>query len=100
MSISVNLLAGELYVQAQMMFDNQMYTQLLSVVDLAIKQAIITNENFETEFVSLSCPIFFLFNLKKSTLCKLFFVFTIRSYVLSLPILGDWDSVYYPELDC
>ncbi|XP_038879345.1 protein MON2 homolog isoform X2 [Benincasa hispida] len=41
---------GELYVQAQMMFDNQMYTQLLSVVDLAIKQAIITNENFETEF--------------------------------------------------
>ncbi|XP_022155395.1 protein MON2 homolog isoform X2 [Momordica charantia] len=41
---------GELYVQAQMMFDSDMYTQLLSVVDLAIKQAIITNENFEAEF--------------------------------------------------
>lgn len=87
MSIFVKLLAGELYVQAQMMFDNQMYTQLLSVVDLAIKQAIITNENFETEFVSLFYPISFLFDLK-NTLFKLFFVFTIRSYVLSLSILG------------
>lgn len=51
-------------MQAQMMFDNQMYTQLLSVFDLAIKQAIITNENFETEFVSLLFPNFFLVQFK------------------------------------
>ncbi|KAB1202761.1 hypothetical protein CJ030_MR8G022169 [Morella rubra] len=41
---------GELYVQGQRMFDDCMYTQLLAIVDLAVKQAIITTDNFETEF--------------------------------------------------
>lgn len=31
-----------------------MYTQLLAIVDLAVKQAIITTDNFETEFVSIA----------------------------------------------
>ncbi|ESQ32284.1 hypothetical protein EUTSA_v10003510mg [Eutrema salsugineum] len=41
---------GELYVQSQKMFDDKMYMQLLGIVDLAIKQAIISSENFEAEF--------------------------------------------------
>ncbi|XP_042986113.1 protein MON2 homolog isoform X8 [Carya illinoinensis] len=41
---------GELYVQAHRMFDESMYTQLLAIIDLAVKQAIITTDNFETEF--------------------------------------------------
>ncbi|KAL5770732.1 hypothetical protein ACOSP7_014886 [Xanthoceras sorbifolium] len=41
---------GELYVQAQRMFDDRMYTQLLATVDLATKQTMITSESYETEF--------------------------------------------------
>ncbi|CAN8255686.1 unnamed protein product [Cochlearia groenlandica] len=41
---------GELYVQSLKMFDDKMYMQLLGIVDLAIKQAIINSENFENEF--------------------------------------------------
>jgi hypothetical protein len=41
---------GELYVQSSKMFDDKMYMQLLGIVDLAIKQAIINSENFETEY--------------------------------------------------
>ncbi|KAL0692392.1 hypothetical protein Bca4012_059572 [Brassica carinata] len=41
---------GELYVQSLKMFDDKMYMQLLGIIDLAIKQAIISSENFETEF--------------------------------------------------
>ncbi|XP_056845937.1 uncharacterized protein LOC108812514 isoform X3 [Raphanus sativus] len=41
---------GELYVQSLQMFDDKMYMQLLGIIDLAIKQAIISSENFETEF--------------------------------------------------
>lgn len=43
---------GEIYVQAQKLFDSGMYTQLLSVIDSAIKEAKIANQNFEAEFVS------------------------------------------------
>lgn len=46
-------LAGELYVQAQKMFDDRMYTQLLAIIDLAVKQTMITHDNYEIEFVSL-----------------------------------------------
>lgn len=45
---------GELYVQAQKMFDDRMYTQLLAIIDLVVKQAIITSDNFETEFGNIS----------------------------------------------
>ncbi|XP_043815885.1 protein MON2 homolog isoform X2 [Manihot esculenta] len=41
---------GELYVQAQRMFNDEMFSQLIGIIDLAIKQAITTNENFESEF--------------------------------------------------
>ncbi|XP_019097537.1 PREDICTED: protein MON2 homolog isoform X7 [Camelina sativa] len=41
---------GELYVQSLKMFDDKMYMQLLGIVDLAIKQAIINSENFESEY--------------------------------------------------
>ncbi|RYQ90745.1 hypothetical protein Ahy_B09g096751 isoform H [Arachis hypogaea] len=41
---------GELYVQAQGLFNNVMYTQLIAIVDLSVKQAMLTNDNFETEF--------------------------------------------------
>lgn len=51
-------LTGELYVQAQGMFDDGMYTRLLAVIHTAVKQASTTNNNFEAEFV---CQFFFLF---------------------------------------
>ncbi|XVF06259.1 hypothetical protein REPUB_Repub06bG0032300 [Reevesia pubescens] len=41
---------GELYVQAQMMFDNQMYTRLLAIICLAIKETVTTSDNCEPEF--------------------------------------------------
>ncbi|XP_059291369.1 uncharacterized protein LOC132044850 isoform X2 [Lycium ferocissimum] len=41
---------GELYVQAQGMFDNGTYLKLLSVVDSGIKQAKVANSNFEAEY--------------------------------------------------
>lgn len=46
------LFTGELYVQAQKMFDSGMYAQLLSVIHSAINEAKSANNNFETEFVS------------------------------------------------
>ncbi|KAM7273445.1 hypothetical protein ACFE04_028109 [Oxalis oulophora] len=41
---------GELYVQACMMFDDRMFAQVLAIIDLAVKQAMVDNDNFETEF--------------------------------------------------
>nr|XP_043614780.1 protein MON2 homolog [Erigeron canadensis] len=41
---------GELYVHAQGMFESNMYSQLLSVIDSAIREAKITQNNFEAEF--------------------------------------------------
>ncbi|KAJ8556427.1 hypothetical protein K7X08_029818 [Anisodus acutangulus] len=41
---------GELYVQAQGMFDTGTYLKLLSVVDSGIKQAKVVNSNFEAEY--------------------------------------------------
>ena len=46
------LFTGELYVQANGMFDSGMYTRLLGVIHMAVKQAKISNNNFEAEFVS------------------------------------------------
>jgi hypothetical protein len=46
------------------MFDDRMYTQLLAIIDLVVKQAIITTDSFETEFVSMisySTPFLFTF---------------------------------------
>ena len=50
--VFLDLYTGELYVQAQRMFDDSMYTRLLAIIDLAVKQAIVTTDNFESEFVS------------------------------------------------
>ncbi|KAH1229748.1 Protein MON2 [Glycine max] len=41
---------GELYVQAQGLFNDVIYTQLIAIIDLAVKQAMLTNDNFEMEF--------------------------------------------------
>nr|XP_027107485.1 protein MON2 homolog isoform X2 [Coffea arabica] len=41
---------GEVYVQAQAMFDTDMYKQLLSVIDTAIKEAKFASDNFEAEY--------------------------------------------------
>ncbi|WCJ43970.1 ARM repeat superfamily protein [Euphorbia peplus] len=41
---------GELYVQAQSMFDNEMFFQLIGIVDLVVKQTMLSNDNFESEF--------------------------------------------------
>ncbi|KAL9447587.1 hypothetical protein AB3S75_015123 [Citrus x aurantiifolia] len=41
---------GELYVQAQKMFDDRMYGQLLAIIDLAVRQTMITHDNYEIEF--------------------------------------------------
>ncbi|KAE9589615.1 putative mon2, dimerization and cyclophilin-binding domain, guanine nucleotide exchange factor [Lupinus albus] len=41
---------GELYVQAKGLFNDVMYTQFIAIIDLAVKQAMLTNDNFEIEF--------------------------------------------------
>ncbi|KAF7805180.1 protein MON2-like protein isoform X1 [Senna tora] len=41
---------GELYVQAQGMFNDEMYTRLIAIINSAVKQAMLTNDNFEIEF--------------------------------------------------
>lgn len=41
---------GEIYVQAQGSFNDVIYTQLVAIIDLVVKQAMITNDNFEMEF--------------------------------------------------
>lgn len=41
---------GEVYVHAQGMFDSSMYAQLLSIIESAIREANITQSNFEAEF--------------------------------------------------
>ncbi|XP_011078738.1 protein MON2 homolog isoform X3 [Sesamum indicum] len=41
---------GEVYAQAQGMFDNDMYKQLILVIDSAVKEARTTNSNFEAEY--------------------------------------------------
>ncbi|KAL0397341.1 UNVERIFIED_CONTAM: protein MON2 [Sesamum calycinum] len=41
---------GEVYAQAQGMFDNDMYKQLILVVDSAVKEARTTNSTFEAEY--------------------------------------------------
>ncbi|XP_021281523.1 protein MON2 homolog isoform X1 [Herrania umbratica] len=41
---------GELYVQAQRMFDDLMYTRLLAIIGLEIKQTVTTSDNCEAEF--------------------------------------------------
>lgn len=41
---------GEVYSHAQGMFENDMYAQLLSIIDSAIREAKITQNNFEAEF--------------------------------------------------
>lgn len=64
--------AGELYVQAQMMFDDRLYTQLLGIIELAVKQTNVANDNFENEFVSelsRSIPITIFLSLTHSSHC-------------------------------
>ncbi|VFQ72111.1 unnamed protein product [Cuscuta campestris] len=41
---------GDLYVQAQEMFDSFMYLKLLKVLDVGIKQTKIANSNFEADY--------------------------------------------------
>ncbi|KAI9098922.1 hypothetical protein K1719_024689 [Acacia pycnantha] len=41
---------GELYVQAQGMFNDDMYTRLIAIISIAVKQAMLINDNFEVEF--------------------------------------------------
>ncbi|KAI3669236.1 hypothetical protein L6452_40463 [Arctium lappa] len=41
---------GEVYVHAQAMFDSSMYAQLLNIIESAIREANITQSNFEAEF--------------------------------------------------
>ncbi|RAL48739.1 hypothetical protein DM860_001059 [Cuscuta australis] len=41
---------GDLYVQAQEMFDSFMYLKLLKVLDVGIKQTKIANRNFEADY--------------------------------------------------
>lgn len=50
-------------MQAQGMFSDNMYTRLIAIINMAVKQALLTNDTFEIEFVSLmlhSIPFMFL----------------------------------------
>lgn len=55
-------MTGELFVQAQSMFDIPLYRQFHRIIDLAV----ITNENFEAEFVSHFFLLISLFILRNS----------------------------------
>ncbi|MQM19579.1 hypothetical protein Taro_052586, partial [Colocasia esculenta] len=41
---------GELFVQAKVMFDNEMYSQILLILHLAIRHSIATTDSYEIEF--------------------------------------------------
>lgn len=41
---------GELYAQSKGMFDDSKYMQLLAIIDLTMKQIVLTIDNFENEF--------------------------------------------------
>uniref|UniRef100_A0A1D1Z879 Protein MON2 n=1 Tax=Anthurium amnicola TaxID=1678845 RepID=A0A1D1Z879_9ARAE len=41
---------GELFVQAKMLFDNEMYSQLLVILHMAIRHSIAISNSFEAEF--------------------------------------------------
>lgn len=60
-------LAGEVYSLAQGMFDNDMYSQLILVVDSAIKEAKINSNNFEADYVSISLHNYLFGNLPRSS---------------------------------
>ncbi|KAI4378915.1 hypothetical protein MLD38_016333 [Melastoma candidum] len=45
---------GELYIQAKTMFDGRMYSQLLAIIDLAIKQSIMPGDNLDNDIGTLS----------------------------------------------
>lgn len=73
-----DLLTGEVYVQAQTMFDNDMYMQLLTIVQSAMRQTKITSDNFEAEYVSQihELFLFLLFLLYFKFILLLLFVLT------------------------
>lgn len=59
-----------------------MYTQLLAIIDLVVKQAIITTDHFESEFVSKTftlnpfpCYCAFFFGLVFLLHCSKYFLF-------------------------
>ncbi|KAE8729705.1 Cysteine synthase D1 isoform 1 [Hibiscus syriacus] len=51
----VLLSLGELYVQAQRMFDNQMYTRLLAIIGLAIKKTVTKSDNWTCSSSAADC---------------------------------------------
>lgn len=59
-------------MQAKGSFNDVIYTQLIAIIGLAVKKAMITNDNFEMEFVS---PYFnsFFFHLVLLLLCSMLF---------------------------
>ncbi|XP_061349388.1 uncharacterized protein LOC133294681 isoform X2 [Gastrolobium bilobum] len=64
---------GELYVQAQEFFNDVLYTQLIAIIDLAVKQAMLTNDSFEMEFGNVP-PV-------------------LRTILEILPLLGPTDNI-------
>ena len=51
--------SGSLFLEAQLMFDNEMYAQLLVILRLAMRHSIASTDSFEAEFVSvLVIPMF------------------------------------------
>lgn len=62
-------------MQAQGLFNDVIYTQLIAIIDLAVKQAMLTNDNFEIEFVSPFFNNFFNFLLCWNCYCYVQYFF-------------------------
>ncbi|KAI4364422.1 hypothetical protein MLD38_020517 [Melastoma candidum] len=45
---------GEMYIQAKTMFDGGMYSQLLAIIDLAIKQSLMPSDNHDNDIGTLT----------------------------------------------
>lgn len=41
------------------MFDNKMYTQIVGIIHMAIKQTLVSSDSFESEFVSHCFDMYF-----------------------------------------
>jgi len=83
-------------VQAQGLFNDVAYTQLIAIIDLAVKQAMLTNDNFEMEFVSPFSNnfinisyIFFLFS------CKLELRTAIIMFISFSNNTGEYEASKY-----
>lgn len=88
-------------MQAQGLFNDVIYTQLIAIIDLAVKQAMLTNDNFEMEFVS---HFLITFSLIFRSFCYVQYflhqyqqVWTMKQLASTYPIHHKWRQYTNPH---